>query len=116
DLMGKAPGQVGAVMPVMPFGQPVDMPAWQAFQEETGIPVVIDAAAGFDRLEPSGVPGVVSLHAAKLLGVGEGGFVISKSSELIDSIRHRVNHGFGGTREAKVEAVNARLSEYSAAI
>ena len=47
DIMGKAPGQVGAVMPVMPFGQPIDIPAWQAFHEETGIPVVIDAAARF---------------------------------------------------------------------
>src|SRR5207237_9552529 len=46
--MTRAPGRVAAVMPVIPFGQPIDSRAWDAFAETTGVAVVIDAADGFD--------------------------------------------------------------------
>ncbi|MBY0408353.1 MAG: DegT/DnrJ/EryC1/StrS family aminotransferase, partial [Rickettsiales bacterium] len=42
--------EVGAVIAVAPYGAPVDVAAWDRFTQETGIPVVIDAAAGFDAL------------------------------------------------------------------
>src|SRR6185369_1398499 len=61
-------GPVGAVMVVSPFGSPLDVPAWQAFEERTGIPVVVDAAAGFDTTQAGRIPFVVSLHATKILG------------------------------------------------
>jgi dTDP-4-amino-4,6-dideoxygalactose transaminase len=116
DVIASAPGEVGAVMPVAPFGRPIDVAAWDAFHSRTGVPVVIDAAAGFDGLRPGAVPAVVSLHATKVLGVGEGGFVISTDDSLIESIRTRSNFGFSGSREAVTPAVNAKLSEYHAAI
>ena len=62
-------------MPVVPFGQPIDVAAWDRFAAATGLPVVIDAAAGFDTLVPGRIPTVVSLHATKVLGAGEGAFV-----------------------------------------
>ena len=75
-LIAQAPAPVGAVMPVVPFGCPIDVAAWDRFRASTEIPVVIDAAAGFDALVPGAVPAVVSLHATKVLGAGEGGFVV----------------------------------------
>ena len=45
DLAG-----VGAVMIVSPFGSPVDAAAWAALTADTGIPVIIDAAASFDTV------------------------------------------------------------------
>jgi dTDP-4-amino-4,6-dideoxygalactose transaminase len=116
DAIAAAPAPVGAVMPVMPFGQPIDMGAWEKFQTRTGLPVVIDAAAAFDSLTPSSVPAVVSLHATKVMGVGEGGFVVSTDENLARSVRARSNFGFDGTREATVPAANAKLSEYHAAV
>ena len=77
DEIARAPASVGAVMPVMPFGLPLDIAVWEAFRSRTGLAVVIDAAAAFDSLVPGTVPSVVSLHATKVLGAGEGGFVIS---------------------------------------
>lgn len=109
-------GLIGAVMPVMAFGQPIEVAAWDLWSECTGLPVVIDAAAGFDALKPGKTPAVVSLHATKVLGVGEGGFVISDNVELIRDVRIRSNYGFAGSREATVRSVNAKLSEYHAAI
>lgn len=116
DATTAAPGEVGAVMPVMPFGRPIDIAAWDRFRARTGVPVVIDAAAGFDAVSPGRAPTVVSLHATKVLGVGEGGFVMSTDSAIIRGIRTRSNFGFAGTREAMVPAANAKLSEYHAAV
>jgi dTDP-4-amino-4,6-dideoxygalactose transaminase len=116
DAIAQAPGAVGAVMPVSPFGLPIDVAAWDHFRVRTGLPVVIDAAAGFDSLRPGEVPAIVSLHATKVLGVGEGGFVVSRDTALIRDIRARSNFGFYGSREAGMPAINAKLSEYHAAV
>jgi dTDP-4-amino-4,6-dideoxygalactose transaminase len=113
---GIPPRQVGAVMPVAPFGRPIDVAAWDRFAERTRIPVVIDAAAGFDGLRPGIVPAVVSLHATKVLGAGEGGFVVTRDAHVITEIQRRSNFGFSGTREARVPSTNAKMSEYSAAV
>jgi dTDP-4-amino-4,6-dideoxygalactose transaminase len=116
DVISRAPGQVGAVMPVVPLGQPIDIAAWDTFRTRTRLPVVIDAAAGFDSLSPGDCPVVVSLHATKVLGAGEGGFIISRDPSLIRFIRAKSNYGFLNTREAIFAATNAKLSEYHAAI
>ena len=116
DALGRAPAPVGAVMPVVPFGMPLDVAKWEAFQSRTGVAVVIDAAAAFDSLVPGAVPSVVSLHATKVLGVGEGGFVISTDTSLRRAVRMRANFGFQDSRQARVAAFNAKLSEYQAAV
>jgi dTDP-4-amino-4,6-dideoxygalactose transaminase len=115
-IIEQAPSEVGAVMPVAPFGQPIDFAAWDRFRSTTGLPVVIDAAAGFDSLTPTATPAVVSLHATKAFGIGEGGFVLCADQSLIGRIRTRSNFGFDGRREAIVPALNAKLSEYHAAV
>jgi dTDP-4-amino-4,6-dideoxygalactose transaminase len=115
-ILATAPGQVGAVMPVMPFGRPIDVAGWDAFRSRSHLAVVIDAAAGFDALTPSHTPAVVSLHATKALGIGEGGFVLSLDHALVRSIHRRTNFGFDGARDAAVAGFNAKLSEYHAAV
>jgi dTDP-4-amino-4,6-dideoxygalactose transaminase len=116
EAIAGAPAAVGAVIPVVPFGRPIDIAAWDRFRSRTGLPVVIDAAAGFDATTPGAAPVVVSLHATKVFGVGEGGFVMSTDTSIIRDIRARSNFGFAGTREAAVPAANAKLSEYHAAV
>jgi dTDP-4-amino-4,6-dideoxygalactose transaminase len=116
DEIARAPATVGAVVPVAPFGRPIDVAAWDHFQAQTGLAVVIDAAAAFDSLVPGSVPAVVSLHATKVLGVGEGGCVVSSDKDLIKDVQARANFGFFRSREALVPATNAKLSEYHAAI
>ena len=116
DELQRAPGRVTAAVPVAPFGSPVDPAPWEAFQQDTGIKVVIDAAAAFDSVRASSLPAVVSLHATKALGVGEGGYVLWTQANLTNEVRKRANFGFGGGREATVAGLNGKLSEYSAAI
>lgn len=116
DEIARAPAVVGAVMAVAPFGQPIDYAGWDEFKRRTGLPVVIDAAAAFDSLQVGDVPAVVSLHATKIIGTGEGGFVASRDTSIIGSIRRRSNFGFGENRIAVTGGFNAKLSEYHAAI
>lgn len=115
-VIEQAPEEVGAVMPVVPFGRPIDLEAWDRFRSTSGLAVVIDAAAGFDTVAPTGTPAVVSLHATKVLGTGEGGFILCNNADLILDIRARMNFGFHGSRDARVPAFNAKLSEYHAAV
>jgi DegT/DnrJ/EryC1/StrS aminotransferase family len=56
---------LGAVMVVSPFGAPIDIQAWECFEDRTGIPVVVDAAAGFDTARVSRIPLVVSCMRPK---------------------------------------------------
>ena len=119
--LAAAPGTVGAVVPVLPFGQPIDLAAWDAFADRTGVAVVIDAAAGFDAIRPDEapigrVPVMVSLHATKALGIGEGGAVIAPDAAFAEDLRRRLNFGFFLARSATVPALNGKLSEYHAAV
>jgi dTDP-4-amino-4,6-dideoxygalactose transaminase len=109
-------GRVGAAIVVSPFGAPIDLGAWEAFEETTGIPVAVDAAAGFDTVQPRRILSVVSLHATKVLGAGEGGFIVTTDARLRDRVQASCNFGFLGTRSARLPALNAKMSEYHAAV
>jgi dTDP-4-amino-4,6-dideoxygalactose transaminase len=115
-LLREAPGLVSAVIPVSPFGQPIDFAGWSSFHDATGLAVVIDAAATFDTIRAQSVPAVVSLHATKVLGVGEGGFVVGTDAAFIQELQKRANFGFWGSREATVRSLNGKMSEYAAVV
>jgi dTDP-4-amino-4,6-dideoxygalactose transaminase len=114
--------EVGAVMIVAPFGTPFDTATWDAFWEETGIPVVIDGAACFDTVPsvPASRPGrspiMISLHATKVLGTGEGGLVVSTDDAIVRRVRQVCNFGISGTPEDQILGYNGKLSEYHAAV
>jgi dTDP-4-amino-4,6-dideoxygalactose transaminase len=107
---------VAAVLVVSPFGQRVSSGPWEDFQRESGVAVVIDAAAGFDTVSPSSLATVVSLHATKPVGCGEGGFVLSTDASLIARLHRRSNFGFDSRRCAVFAGLNAKMSEYHAAV
>lgn len=116
DAITRLGSDVAAVMVVAPFGAPIDIAPWDRLTEETGVPVVIDTAAGFDSVVPGVSPAIVSLHATKPLAAGEGGLVISRDGDLIAEIKARANFGFHGQRSAVGPGGNAKLGEYAAAV
>lgn len=107
---------VGLVMPVIPFGRAYESKEWEEFFEATGIPVVIDCAAGFSSAKLSTIPAIVSTHATKYFPTGEGGFVLCADEELVACIKSSSNFGFKGSRSSFLLGTNAKLSEYHAAI
>lgn len=110
------PAPVSAIVAVAPFGRPLDPAPWDALAARTGVPVVIDAAAAFDGLRVGRAPAVVSLHATKTVGAGEGGFAVTADADLARRVRRQANFGFLGARVAEVAGTNAKLSEYHAAV
>lgn len=116
DALRQIDGPVGAVLPVSAFGAPVDVLAWDAFRAATGVSVVIDAAAALDGAVFGATPMVVSLHATKVLGIGEGAFIASRDRDLAARVRAFTNFGFIDGREAALAGINAKISEYTAAV
>ena len=104
------------VLPVATFACPLDVLAWDRLTQETGVPVLIDAAAGFgNQTVGSKTPVCFSLHATKPFGVGEGGFMASGDSDLVALVRRLSNFGFDKGQVVRA-GTNAKLSEYAAAI
>jgi dTDP-4-amino-4,6-dideoxygalactose transaminase/SAM-dependent methyltransferase len=114
--------EVGVVIPVAAFGRPVPQAPWRAFAARTGIPVVIDGAASFDRLEAApepflgAIPVVMSFHATKSFASGEGGCVASNDLALMRRIVQALNFGFHDRRVAESAAINGKMSEFHAAV
>lgn len=96
---------------------------WESLGERFGLPVVIDSAAGFgathasgERLGARGTCEVFSMHATKMLAVGEGGLVTSRDAALVEEIARRRNFGFDDDRRSVCIGTNAKLPELAAAI
>lgn len=117
--------RIDAVLPVATFGMPHDMRAWQQFERDTGLPVVIDAAAAYGSQWLQGAEGtlVFSLHTTKSLPAGEGGLVVSTRPDLAARVRQLSNFGINLDPGAGMPVgalarlgSNAKMSEYHAAI
>lgn len=108
--------RVDAVLPVAALGMPHNAQAWQRFSSDTGIPVVIDAAAALGAQETC--PDITicySLHATKAFGVGEGGVIVAADNAMGERIRHMANFGFVAGVIVNAGG-NYKLSEYHAAV
>ena len=114
--------RVGVVIPVSAYGRPVPQAPWQAFEERTGIRVVIDGAASFEALcrerasSIGNIPVALSLHATKSLATGEGGCVLARDPELVARATQAMNFGFRHSRDSSVPSINGKMSEYHAAV
>lgn len=110
-----AENDIGLVMPVTIYGQPVSTADWDAFTKRTQIPVLVDAAPAFDEQTIGATTAVAfSFHATKPFGIGEGGAFVTARSTQAEHARSFTNFGFGvGVVESR--GSNAKLSEYHAA-
>jgi dTDP-4-amino-4,6-dideoxygalactose transaminase len=114
--------EVGAVMVVSAFGAPVETQAWDAFTADTGIPVIIDCAASFDTVAsvaaaaPGRSPIMISLHATKAFGVGEGGLLLSTDEDLVRRFNQICNFGVWDSPAGQILGYNGKLNEYNAAV
>jgi dTDP-4-amino-4,6-dideoxygalactose transaminase len=108
--------KIDAVMPVAAYGIPLPTPGWDDFYLDTGISVVIDAAAaiGTQSIPRNGLV-AHSLHATKPLGVGEGGVLVGRDSNTIARARRYTNFGMVD-RITHTDGTNAKMSEYHAAV
>jgi dTDP-4-amino-4,6-dideoxygalactose transaminase len=113
--------RTAAILAVAPYGRAIDVSTWQRLSAERGIPVVIDAAAGFDTVDAGAVAAgdvltVLSLHATKVFSTAEGGLVMGGDPHLIRRVVQGLNFGFAGGRQSLHQGINGKLSEYHAAV
>ena len=101
---------------VLPFGAPLRMQDNENWNYK-----IIDAAASigagehsFERMDKNWVT-IFSLHATKIMGIGEGGIAVFASKNFAEEFRSWINFGFSGSRNSKLPGINAKMSEYSAA-
>lgn len=118
DATQRMPERPAAVVVVSPFGSPPDVSAWESFETEYEIPVIFDAAAAVTSIDRIGhQPLCVSLHATKILGIGEGGAILTTDQALKDKTTAMTNFGFSGSaRISEVLGGNYRISEYACAV
>lgn len=116
DLREIDPSDKIGVVDVLPFGQAIDLDKNSNWKY-----VIVDAAAslGSNHFNLSALKEkwvvVFSLHATKVLGIGEGGIAVFGSVEEADKFRAWINFGFLGSRNSILPGINAKMPEVSAA-
>ncbi|MBM4053982.1 MAG: aminotransferase class I/II-fold pyridoxal phosphate-dependent enzyme [Planctomycetes bacterium] len=104
------------ILPVAAIGCPLPIEAWDKFNRDTDIPVLIDAAAAFGSQSIGSRCSIAySFHGTKAFGIGEGGLVVAHSEDFIKKIKQLSNFGFDLGVIARC-GCNAKMSEYHAAV
>jgi FlaA1/EpsC-like NDP-sugar epimerase/dTDP-4-amino-4,6-dideoxygalactose transaminase len=124
DLAHAEPALDGAsaVMPTHVFGAPCSPEAVEQLAAATGVPVVFDAAhamgATFQE-RPIGGFGdaeVFSLTPTKPMVAGEGGLIATHDADLAARLRLGRDYGNPGNYDTRFVGLNARMSEFHAAM
>lgn len=112
-----------AIMPVHVYGVPCKIHEIERIAKEYKLKVVYDSSHCFgvsyrnstDVFIDSGDYSVVSLHATKVLGTGEGGLIISKTAEAKNRVDLIRSFGLQGDNIVNLDGLNAKMTELQAA-
>ena len=111
-----------AIVATHVYGNPCDFEAVEAIAKKHNLKVIYDAAHAFDvkykgeSVFKFGDISVCSLHASKLYHCTEGGFISCSDEVLAAKIRKTRNFGFETTESFNCLGVNAKNSEFHAAM
>ena len=122
DIEKRITENTSAILAVHLYGNPCDVTALEAIARRHNLKLVFDAAHAFGG-EYRGIPigsfgdaEVFSLSPTKLLVAGEGGLVTTNDAELAAAVRAMRNYGDVGAYNPKWLGVNARMTEFNAAL
>ena len=122
NIERKITSRTSAILAVHLYGNPCDHEAISNLAKRHGLKLVFDAAHAFGsqrRGAPVGSFGdaeVFSLSPTKLLVAGEGGLVTTNDAKLAGAIRSMRNYGDLGAYNPDWVGLNARMSEFNAAL
>jgi dTDP-4-amino-4,6-dideoxygalactose transaminase len=114
--------ETGAIIGVHLYGNPCNIAALERVATKHNLRLIFDSAHAFGsryQNRPIGQFGdaeVFSLSPTKLLVAGEGGLVTTNDTELARKLRAARNYGDLGTYDPEVLGLNARMSEFNAAL
>ena len=111
-----------AILAVHCYGTPCDLDRLKDISQKYNIPVIYDAAHAFGTKVNNrsvlqfGEMSVVSFHATKVMNTFEGGAVICQSAVVRDKLRNFANFGFQNETTIASLGLNAKMSEFNAAL
>jgi dTDP-4-amino-4,6-dideoxygalactose transaminase len=122
EIERKITSRTSAILAVHLYGNPCDHQAIESLASRRGLKLIFDAAHAFGsqrRGAPVGSFGdaeVFSMSPTKLLVAGEGGLVTTNDAKLAGAVRSMRNYGDLGAYNPDWIGMNARMSEFNAAL
>lgn len=114
--------QTEAILATHVFGNPCDVEALDAIAAKYGLAMIYDAAHAFGvtykgkSILEYGDTSMVSLHATKLFHAVEGGFIVAIDPAVSEKMEWMRRFGHKGAKEFQGVGLNAKLSEFHAAM
>jgi dTDP-4-amino-4,6-dideoxygalactose transaminase len=114
--------KTAAILAVHLFGNPASIVELQTIASDASIPLIFDAAHAFGsdlndrRVGNFGVAEIFSFSPTKLLVAAEGGMIATRDGELARKLRAARNYGDSGNYDPEAAGLNARMSEFHAAL
>jgi dTDP-4-amino-4,6-dideoxygalactose transaminase len=111
-----------AILAVHCYGHPCRTDKIGAIARQHGLKVIYDAAhafgieAGDGSILNQGDLSILSFHATKTFNTFEGGAIVCHSPEMKACIDRRKNFGFSGEVSLEEVGINAKMSEFNAAL
>lgn len=122
DIERQIKPETSAILAVHMYGNPCDISALEDLARRHHLKLIFDAAHAFGsayRGKPVGSFGdaeVFSLSPTKLLVAGEGGLVTTNEAKLAAAVRAMRNYGDLGAYNPEWLGLNARMTEFNAAL
>lgn len=114
--------RTSAILATHTFGTPCDVAGLSHLARQSGLRLFFDAAHAFGSRHPSGRVGrfgdaeVFSLSPTKVLVAGEGGLIATDDDLLAERCRMGRDYANPGDYDARFVGLNARMSEFHAAV
>jgi dTDP-4-amino-4,6-dideoxygalactose transaminase len=111
-----------AVLGVHIFGSPANVTALEAIAASGKVHLIFDAAHAFGSKADGrhvgnfGMAEIFSFSPTKLLVAGEGGLIATRDATLARRVRAARNYGDAGNYDPELLGLNARMSEFHAAL
>lgn len=111
-----------AILPVHCYGVPCDVQAIRTIADRHRLPVIYDAAQAFgvrcggDSVLRHGDASTVSFHATKVFNTFEGGIIVCRDADTKARVDRARNFGMAGASGVVSAGLNAKLSEFNAAL
>lgn len=111
-----------AILGVHLFGCPAPIDELTRIAREASVPLIFDGAHALGArwqgrsAAACGDATVYSLSPTKQMTCGEGGLIVTRHAELAQSLRQARNYGKGDGYDCDMLGLNARMTEFQAAI
>jgi dTDP-4-amino-4,6-dideoxygalactose transaminase len=122
EIEKKINNKTSGIVPVHAFGNACNVEKIDRIAKKYNLKTVYDAAQAFgvnykdQSVLNYGDISVLSFHATKLFHTIEGGAIITNSSNIANKIRSMINFGFSSPFTSTYNGINAKMSEFHAAM